>query len=85
MQIDAIGKRYGLLPSEVLARANTFDLFILDAALSYEQYHQKKAMNKGQEPVENYSTDQLLEIFNKGKANAGDTLKSSKKPNNSKP
>lgn len=75
MQIDAIGKRYGLLPSEVLSRANTFDLFIIDAALSYEQYHQKKAMNKGQEPVENYKTEDLLKIFNKGKENAGDPLK----------
>lgn len=69
MQIDAIGKRYGLLPSEVLDRANTFDLYILDAALTYEQYHHKKTMNKGQEPIENYTTEQLLDIFNKGKMN----------------
>lgn len=71
MQIDAIGKRYGLLPSEVLTRADTFDLFIIDAALTYEQYLHKKTMNKGQEPVENYKTEQLLEIFNRGKQNAG--------------
>lgn len=71
MQIDAIGKRYGLLPSEVLERANTFDLYIIDAALSYEQYHQKKAMNKGQEPLDHYTSDQLLNIFNKGKQNNG--------------
>lgn len=67
MQIDGLAKRYGKLPSEIMRDANTFDLYIIDAALTYEQYHHKKAMNKGQEPVENYSNDDLLKIFNKGK------------------
>ena len=67
MQIDGLGKRYGLLPSEVLKRADTFDLYIIDAALTYEQYQHKKAMNKGQIPIDTYSNDQLLEMFNKGK------------------
>ena len=79
MQIDGIGKRYGLLPSEVLKRADTFDLYIIDAALTFEQYHHKKAMNKGQVPVEAYSNDQLLEMFNKGKANGEDKAQNSKK------
>ena len=69
MQIDGLGKRYGLLPSEILKRADTFDLYIIDAALSYETFHHKKAMNKGQVPVDSYSSDQLLDIFNKGKDN----------------
>lgn len=68
MQIDGIAKRYGKLPSEVMKNANTFDLYILDAALTYEHYHHKKAMNKGQEPIENYSTDQLLKMLNQEKA-----------------
>jgi hypothetical protein len=68
MQIDGLGKRYGLLPSEVLKRADTFDLYIIDAALTYEQYQNKKAMNKGQVPIDTYSNDQLLDMFNKGKA-----------------
>jgi hypothetical protein len=68
MQIDGLGKRYGLLPSEVLKRANTFDLYIIDAALTFEQYHHKKAMNKGQIPADAYSDDQLLDMFSKGKA-----------------
>lgn len=67
MQIDGLGKRYGLLPSEVLQRANTFDLYIIDAALTFEQYHQKKAANNGQAPLQEYTNNELLEIFNKGK------------------
>ena len=67
LQIDGLGKRYGLLPSEVLTRGNTFDLYILDAALTFERYHHKKAMNNGKDPAPEYSPDQLLQIFKTGK------------------
>lgn len=67
LQIDGLGKRYGILPSRVLQEANTFDLYILDAAMSFEQYHQKKANNNGREPVPEYTTDQLLDIMGKTK------------------
>jgi hypothetical protein len=43
-----MGRRYGLLPSEVLARATTFDLEMLDIAISYEAYQTRKA--KGETP-----------------------------------
>ena len=46
MQIDTIGKRYGLLPSEVIKRADSFDLFIMD----------------GKEPIPEYSEKELLKI-----------------------
>jgi hypothetical protein len=71
MQIDGLAKRYGKLPSEIMKDANTFDLYIIDAAMTYEQYHHKKAMNKGQEPIDNYTTEDLLKIYNKGKENSG--------------
>ena len=71
MQIDGLAKRYGKLPSEIMRDANTFDLYIIDAAMTYEQYHHKKAMNKGQEPLDNYTTEDLLKIYNKGKENSG--------------
>lgn len=71
MQIDGLAKRYGKLPSEILREANTFDLYIIDAAMTFESYHHKKAMNKGQEPIDNYTTEDLLKIYNKGKENSG--------------
>jgi hypothetical protein len=67
LQIDGLGKRYGLLPSEILQRGNTFDLYILDCALSFEHYHHKKAMNNGKDPIPDYTQDQLLNILKKGK------------------
>ena len=40
--IDHMAKRYGLLPSEVLERASTFDLVIMDMSITYENYLQRK-------------------------------------------
>ena len=62
MQIDTLGKRYGLLPSEVLVRADTFDLYIMDAALTFENYHNKKASKKGLAPPPDMTPEELLEL-----------------------
>ena len=67
LTIDSLGKRYGMLPSEVLLRSNTFDLYIMDASLTFENYHHKKAMNNGVAPAPDYSTDELLAMFNQNK------------------
>ena len=67
LTIDGLGKRYGMLPSEVLERSNTFDLYIMDASLTFENYHHKKAMNNGVAPAPDYSTDELVAMFNKNK------------------
>lgn len=75
LQIDGLGKRYGILPSRVLQEADTFDLYILDAALSFEQYHHKKANNNGKEPIPEYTTEQLLEIMGKTKSGNNDKNK----------
>ena len=65
--IDTLGKRYGMLPSEVLVRANTFDLYIMDAALTFENFHHKKSMNNGIDPIPDYTPDELQTMFNKAK------------------
>lgn len=67
LQVDGLGKRYGLLPSEVIKRGNTFDLYIMDCALTFEQYHHKKAMNNGKDPTPDYTQNELLELLNKSK------------------
>lgn len=50
LSIDAIGKRYSLLPSEVMDRASTFDLVVLDASLGYQKYIQDRADGKRETP-----------------------------------
>ena len=41
--LDHIANRYGMLPSEVLIRATTFDLEIFDISKSWERYKSNKA------------------------------------------
>jgi hypothetical protein len=69
LTIDGLGKRYGMLPSAILAQSNTFDLYIMDAAMSFENYHHKKSMNDGTAPAPDYSEDEMLDIINKIKDN----------------
>lgn len=67
LTIDGLGKRYGMLPSEVLDRSNTFDLYIMDMAMTFENYHHKKSMNNGRDPIPDFTQDELITLLNKSK------------------
>jgi len=54
-----MAQRYSLLPSEILERASTFDMVIMEMSLTYQNYLQ----NKDKEGyVPQYSPEQLEEI-----------------------
>jgi len=57
--LDKMGQRYGLLPSEVVRRASTFDMVIMDISLHVEQYHHDRQQPGYIPPV---STEELLKI-----------------------
>jgi hypothetical protein len=40
--LDGVATRYHLLPSEVMARADTLDLLVMDVAQGWHNYQQKK-------------------------------------------
>lgn len=73
--VDAMAKRYGKLPSEILASASTLDLVVLDAALTYENYLQEKEKNKGSGTLNppNVKEEELVKIWERtnGKAETG--------------
>lgn len=52
MVLDNIATRYHLLPSEVLAKADTLDYLVMDVAQAYQRYHQEReeAKSKGLPP-----------------------------------
>lgn len=67
--IDTMAERYGMLPSEVMQRANTFDVFVADTAIGYRNYLQDKASGKNvMYKPEAYSQDELLELHRSGKS-----------------
>jgi len=57
--LDRMGQRYGLLPSEVVQRASTWDMVIMDISLSVEKYHNDRQQPGYIPPV---STEELLKI-----------------------
>ena len=66
LALDSIGKRYGMLPSEAITRATTFDLFVLDASIGYENLVNARA--NGQEPSNQYTQDDLLSVVEKSRS-----------------
>jgi hypothetical protein len=64
LTLDNLGKRYGMLPSQALCHASTFDLFIMDAALSFEH----DARKDPSEPP-NVAEEELLKILEKSRGN----------------
>jgi hypothetical protein len=64
MLIDTVAERYGMLPSEVMSRANTFDVFIADTAIGYRNLVQDRAMNGGKDVLPELTTQELLDIKN---------------------
>jgi hypothetical protein len=59
LSIDRMGQRYGMLPSELMMRANTFDLVIMDSAMTIERYQQDSSQ-EGYVP--DVSVEELLKI-----------------------
>jgi hypothetical protein len=56
--IDTLAQRYGYLPSELLNRASTFDLWICNSAIRYQQ--QKQAESQGD--FSHYDEEELMAI-----------------------
>lgn len=46
LMLDALGERYGMLPSQLLDHANTFDLWVYDVAVSWINSQQDRADGK---------------------------------------
>lgn len=69
--LDSLAERYGMLPSQVLERASTLDLWVFDVAVSYKNYVQRREMNKnnpGSMP-ESFDSTQLQQGLEKFRAN----------------
>jgi len=60
MLIDTLSERYGMLPSEVISRANTFDVFIADTAIGYRNAMQERAMSGDKKPIPKLSEKTML-------------------------
>jgi hypothetical protein len=69
--LDFVGKRYGVLPSELLGRGESIDVWIAHLGVEYENYlHQKVNGKNTLMPQEhNLSDEQLMDMWQKVKQN----------------
>ena len=61
--LDALAKRYGVLPSYLIQNGDTFDLMVMDVALGYEKMQHDKqngVVNPGR-----FNQEDLMERLNK--------------------
>ena len=65
LSLDTMAERYKMLPSELMNRATTFDIYVMDAALSYHDYKRKLSEGK---VAETYSTEELQQIMQKARS-----------------
>ena len=63
MLVDTLSERYGMLPSEVIRRANTFDVFIADTAIGYRNAVQERAMSGDKKTPPKLSEQTMLEAM----------------------
>jgi hypothetical protein len=64
-----LAKEYGLLPSEVVTRATTFDLMVTDVLATYESYEYHKAQGKLMPTDGAYEEEELKAILEKARNN----------------
>lgn len=60
--IDAMAKRYAKLPSEIMSSASTFDMVVMDAALSYEGYLEQQHRQQASGKPPDLPEEELLKI-----------------------
>ena len=61
--IDTMAKRYGKLPSEIMMSASTFDMVVMDAAMSYESYLEKQYKNNNSSQTPDGPEEDLMKIW----------------------
>ena len=59
--IDAMAKRYGSLPSNILANGDTFDMMVFDVAITTEVVNSYKQQNKPL-PADFYNQSQIDDL-----------------------
>lgn len=63
--VGRMAREYHMLPSDIVQRASTYDMMIMDVLATYENYAQQKATGKVDPSVFSYTTQELQQIMEK--------------------
>lgn len=70
LTINNLAKTYGLLPTEVLARATTFDLYVLDVSARWQQHQHEQITGKKSftRPPPKLSEREMLDMLKRARS-----------------
>lgn len=74
MLIDAIATRYHCLPSELISKGDTFDVFIINVILEHQQYlaEVEQAKQEGRAPpAKKLTQEQMKAMIERVRSNDG--------------
>lgn len=71
--LDAMAERYGVLPTEVLERGTTMDIYIFDIATKHRNLAQKRAENPNYKPTPKLSQTELKTMLDRVRKEHGTT------------
>lgn len=66
--LHTLAQTYGMLPSECLQRASTFDLYVLDCFYKHQSHVEKKAQG-GAPPTPKLTQEQMLGMVERVRKN----------------
>lgn len=66
LTVNNLAKTYKLLPSEVMARATTFDLYVLDVSTRFVKYQQDMAQGRAPK-TRDYTTGELMAMLKRAR------------------
>lgn len=75
--MDTMASRYHLLPSQILSKADSLDVLVLDTAIQFHNAQVKKAQQKseGNKPITpDLPSEQLTKMLNKVRGKTADSL-----------
>ena len=72
LTLDNLAYRYNCLPSEALARATTFDLYVLDVSTKWEQHRNDIA--QGKKVDHKLSQEKMLAMIARARSESGHTI-----------
>lgn len=66
--IGRMAEKYGMLPSEVISKATTYDLMITDVLVSYDNYQMQQASGKlPSADSYSYSVEEMKQMMEKAR------------------
>jgi hypothetical protein len=67
LTVHNLAKTYGLMPSEIMSRATTFDLYVLDVSTRHSKYQQDVAQGRSQRQTPGLTIGKMQDMIQRAR------------------